>query len=158
MWTYVLGNDRTIWASPHPRRVNTYRDPVETIGYPSWNQVSSALHRLDGYRFNQFDLHLPSLDDSPGKMLFVGGGDGGRYIVTYLPEPDDCKGAYTTYTLTDHTLNGPDVQLTVQTPSWYPSKFCVRLPLVLNAFEHFYTHGAVPSYLHWTRDIELGQY
>ena len=106
---------------------------------PSWIQVREALLRLDGHLMSEVSLELVGT----GSMM-VGGGNGGRYLVVYFPadHPDTPS-----LTLTDPSLSGPDVELTVQTPAEYPARMAVQLPLVLTAIEHFYQtrrvlHGA----------------
>ena len=100
-----------------------------TIMDPSWDQIEQALDRLDGENLDNLSL------TRIGKgSLICGGGnfvDGKRrYIVTYQPENDDDS-----VTLVDPSLSGPDIELTVQSTVKLPAEFCVKKPLMKQAFK-----------------------
>jgi hypothetical protein len=89
-----------------------------------------------------------SLDIEGIGGLLAGGGNEGRYIVIYFPEDEDYS-----LTLTDLSETGPDVWLKTQTFEWQPAKVCVRLPLVLKVFEHFFHTGELPKDVRWEYTI-----
>ncbi len=113
----------------------------EKVSNPTLQQINDALLEMDGTKSNEVELELENV----GSML-IHGGDQGRYLVMYFPaeDPDTMS-----VTLTDLTLTGPDVQLTVQTPAKYPARVAVRLPLVLQAVEQFYLSGELPKDVYW---------
>lgn len=111
------------------------------LSNPTWQQIYDALLEMDGTHSNEVGLELENV----GSML-IDGGDQGRYLVVYFPAEDSHTLAVT---LTDLTLTGPDVQLTVQTPAEYPARVAVRLPLVLQAVEQFYRSGELPKEVYW---------
>jgi len=111
---------------------------------PDWQQVQYALHKIDGVKLDTVSLEIA------GKgSLVIGGGDNGRYMVVYFPElhPD-----LPSMTLTDLSLFGPDIILTIQTPAPFAPKYAVKLPLVLRVVEHFYHTGQVPKDVRWELD------
>lgn len=111
---------------------------------PDWQDIQSALLEMNGTAINEVSLELV------GKgSLFVEGGDEGQYLVVYFPvnHPD-----VPSLTLTDLSLRGPDVKLTVQTPTEYAAKYAVKLPLVLRVVEHFFRTGEVPKEVRWELD------
>jgi len=122
-----------------PWRLETGRG--EKISNPTWQQIYDALLEMDGTNSNEVELELENV----GTMV-IDGGDQGHYLVVYFPaeDPDTLS-----TTLTDLTLTGPDVQLTVQTPAKYPARVAVRLPLVLQAVEQFYLSGKLPTDVYW---------
>lgn len=89
-----------------------------TIIDPNWDQISQALDRLDGESLNNLSLTR------------IGKGSERRYIVTYQPENDDDA-----VTLVDPSLSGPPIELTVQSTVKLPAKFCVKKPLMKQAFK-----------------------
>lgn len=115
------------------------------ISDPTWEQVLRVLRDLDGATLTQVSLEWV------GKAaLLAGGGNGGRYIVTYLPTaaPDTPS-----YTLSDPSLSGPDVELTAQVTAEYPARQSVYLERVISAFEYFCDHaGQRDPTLTWDRD------
>ncbi len=113
----------------------------EKISNPNWQQIYDALLEMDGTHSNEVELELENV----GSMV-IDGGDQGHYLVVYFPaeDPDTLS-----VTLTDLTLTGPDVPLTVQTPAKYPARVAVRLPLVLQAVEQFYRSGELPTDVYW---------
>jgi hypothetical protein len=117
------------------------------IQSPTWNQISEAIAQVDGDAFSELSLHLIG----QGALLVGGGnkvGNERRYIVNYLPENIDTP----SLTLTDLSLVGTDVELTVQVTAEFPSIHCVRLPLALKAFRHFFETGELPNDLIWEND------
>jgi hypothetical protein len=112
------------------------------IPNPTWNQICEALIRMDGDMLT--DVSLTSIGNG---CLLAGGGNGGRYIVVYFPQGTD-EGD--TLTLADLSLEGSEVELVAGGQlGEYPAKYCVDLPLVLRAFEHFFKTGELPSDLTW---------
>lgn len=111
---------------------------------PDWIQIQKALSQMDGHI-----IHEVSLDVKDKGGLLANGGNNGRYLVVYFPEDPI---ADPSLTLTDISLTGPEVTLTVQTLSEYPVRWCVRLPLVLKVFEHFFRTGEVPQDVRWEID------
>lgn len=119
-------------------------DSESTVQNPTWSQIHEALERMDGQDHNMVFLALERQAD-----LAAGGGNMGRYIVNYQPQyPLDAP----SYTLADPSLSGPDVELTVQTPAPFPSRHCVYLPLVVQAFKYFYNTGEMAPDLTWEAD------
>lgn len=111
---------------------------------PDWRQIQHVLLKLDGVTLDTVSLELM------GKgSLVIGGGDEGRYMVVYFPEnhPD-----LPSMTLTDPSLTGPDVELTIQTPARFAAKYAVMFPLVLQVVEHFFHTGEVPGDVRWELD------
>ena len=108
---------------------------------PTWQQIKDALLEMDGMNSKEVELKLEDV----GSML-INGGNQSRYLVVYFPaeDPDTLS-----VNLTDLSLTGPDVELTVQTPAKYPARIAVRLPLVLQAVEHFYRSGELPKDVYW---------
>jgi len=111
---------------------------------PDWEQISYALSLMDGVYFNELSLNLTG-DGS----LMAGGGNNGRYIVVYFPPDVPDKSSLT---LTDQSLTGPDMEITIQVPSSYPAKWCVKLPLVLKVFEYFFRYERLPVDAQWESD------
>lgn len=107
---------------------------------PTWDQVHQALLAMDGDLVDQVDLSIEGIGG-----LLAGGGNEGRYIVIYGPEAWD----EVSLTLADLSETGPDVWLKTQTFEWQPAKICVRLPLVLKVFEHFFHTGELPKDVRW---------
>lgn len=116
----------------------------QIIFHPNWEQIQSFLIAMDGSSFDEFELTLTGQG-----TLEVGGGDKQRYIVVYFPEdhPD-----HSSLTLTDPSLPGPDVELTVQQRAMYPAKYAVQMPLVMKVVEHFFRTGRVPRDVRWELD------
>ena len=115
-----------------------------SLSDPDWQQVQQALREMDGVKLDTVSLEMV------GKgSLVIGGGDHGRYIVVYFPElhPD-----LPSMTLTDLSLRGPDVKLTIQTPATFASKYAVTFPLVLQVVEQFFHRGEVPKDVRWELD------
>lgn len=114
------------------------------ISNPTWQQIKHALQEMDGPNVNEVILKLAE----KGSM-FVEGGDEGRYLVVYFPanHPDTPS-----LTLSDLSLTGPDVPLTVQTPSAYTAKHAVTFPLVLKVVEYFFQKGEIPKDVRWKLD------
>lgn len=108
---------------------------------PTWQQIKDALLEMDGINSKEVELKLEDV----GSML-INGGNQGRYLVVYFPaeDPDTLS-----VNLTDLSLTGPDVELTVQTPAKYPARIAVQLPLVLQAVEQFYRSGELPTDVYW---------
>ena len=108
---------------------------------PTWQQIKDALLEMDGMNSKEVELKL----EDGGSML-INGGNQGRYLVVYFPaeDPDTLS-----VNLTDLSLTGPDVELTVQTPAKYPARIAVQLPLVLQAVEQFYRSGELPKDFYW---------
>ena len=119
-----------------------YKGNLEGIPDPTWDQVHQALLEMDGDLVDQVDLSIEGIGG-----LSAGGGNEGRYIVIYFPEDEDYS-----LTLTDLSETGPDVWLKTQTFEWQPAKVCVRLPLVLKVFEHFFHTGELPKDVRWEFD------
>ena len=116
----------------------------EHVPNPDWQRIQNALLEMNGHTINEVSLELV------GKgSIFVEGGDEGRYLVVYFPvnHPDESS-----LSLTDLSLTGPDVKLTVQTPAEYPAKYAVQLPLVLKVVEHFFHAGELPKDVRWEID------
>lgn len=116
----------------------------EQILNPDWQQIQHALLEMNGTTVSEVVLKLA------GKgSIFVEGGNEGRYLVVYFPanHPDTPS-----LTLSDLSLTGPDVKLTVQTPSEYAPKHAVKLPLVFKVIEHFFHIGEVPKDVRWELD------
>jgi hypothetical protein len=111
---------------------------------PDWPQIQQAILEMNGTRINEVILQLIGQGS-----LFVEGGDEGRYLVVYFPEdhPDTPS-----LTLSDLSLSGPDVRLTVQTPSEYAAKHAVHLKLVLHVLEQFFHTGKIPKDVRWEID------
>lgn len=112
---------------------------------PDWNQVYHALLMLNGGQsHDQVELELVDVG-----TLVAGGGDDGRYIVIYFPvnHPD-----VPSLTLTDLSLEGPDVTLTVVSPATYRAKYGVKFPLVEKVFKHFFLTMTVPRDVRWETD------
>jgi hypothetical protein len=109
---------------------------------PTWPQIQDALLELDGDHLNEVTVTLEDMGS-----LIIGGGNGQRYIVVYIPE-DDLEEAYSV-TVVDESLTGPDVTLTVQTAAEYPARMAVSLPLVLQAVEQFYRTSRLPENVYW---------
>ena len=126
------------------KRQLTIGQARKRIEAPTWDQVRQALLEMDGDLVDQVDLSIEGI----GGVL-AGGGNEGRYIVIYAPEA-----WYEDYslTLTDLSETGPDVWLKTQTFEWQPAKVCVRLPLVLKVFEHFFHTGELPKDVRWEFD------
>ena len=125
---------------------STYGVPSEgeSIVDPNWQQIEHELLLLNGGETND-NVMLTSL---VGKgTLGIGGGDHGRYIVTYLP-PED-RPDMAPLTLTDLSLTGPDVPLTIQTTGEFPARYAVKLPLVLKVVEHFFRMGELLKSVRW---------
>ena len=116
----------------------------EEIRDPDWPQIREALHHMDEDTLSEVSLDLAGVG-----RLVVGGGDGGRYLVVFFPvdHPDAPS-----LTLTDISLTGPNVELTVQTPADYPARMCVQLPLVLSVVEHFFHTGQLLRSVRWELD------
>jgi len=114
------------------------------ISNPTWQQIEHALQEMDGPTINEVILKL--LDKG---SMFIEGGDGGRYLVVYFPanHPDTPS-----LTLSDLSLAGPAVTLTVQTPSEYAAKHAVKLPLVLKVVSYFFQTSEVPKDVRWELD------
>lgn len=108
---------------------------------PIWPQIKDALLEMDGMNRKEVELKLEDV----GSML-INGGNQGRYLVVYFPaeDPDALS-----VNLTDLSLTGADVELTVQPPVKYPARIAVQLPLVLQAVEHFYRSGEPPKDVYW---------
>ena len=117
-----------------------YKGNLEGIPDPTWDQVHQALLEMDGDVLDMVGLQLEGI----GGVL-AGGGNEGRYIVIYEPEAWE----EVPLTLTDLSETGPDVWLKTQTFEWRPAKVCVRLPLVLKVFEHFFHTGELPKDVRW---------
>lgn len=111
---------------------------------PEWDQVYNAALQMDGDRLNEM-----ALDFSEKGTIMVGGGNNGRYVVIYFPGSHSRKPSLT---LSDISLTGPDVEMTVQLPSEYPARICVKLPLVLIVLEHFFRTGEIPTDVRWEID------
>jgi hypothetical protein len=111
---------------------------------PDWSQIQQAILEMNGTRITEVILQLTEQGS-----LFVEGGDEGRYLVVYFPEdhPDTPS-----LTLSDLSLSGPDVRLTVQTPTEYAAKYAIKLPLVLHVLEQFFHTGKVPKDVRWEID------
>jgi hypothetical protein len=118
--------------------------PAE-IPNPNWQQILEALHSLDG----GVSLDLVSLTEVGIGTLTAGGGDNRRYLVVYFPanHPDSPS-----FTLTDPTLIGPPVNLTIQTTDEHEAKYAVGLSLVIQVFEYFFHTGEVSKNVHWEID------
>lgn len=112
------------------------------IRHPTWPRIQDAIRELDGNHLQELNVKLEDVGS-----LIVGGGNGERYIVVYIPE-DDSGEEYST-TLVDEALIGPDVTLTVQTPAEYPARMAVQLPLVLRVVEQFYRTEKLPENVSW---------
>lgn len=111
---------------------------------PEWDQVYRAVLQMDGDKLNEM-----ALDFSEKGAIMVGGGNNGRYVVIYFPGDNSRKPSLT---LSDLSLTGPDVELTVQIPSDYPARICVKLPLVLKVLEHFFHTGEISTDVRWEID------
>ena len=126
------------------KRQLTIGQARKRIEAPTWDQVHQALLAMDGDLVDQVDLSIEGIGG-----LLAGGGNEGRYIVIYFPEPEDEDYSLT---LTDLSETGPDVWLKTQTFAWQPAKVCVRLPLVLKVFEHFFHTGELLKDVRWEFD------
>jgi len=118
--------------------------PTE-ISDPSWNQVLDAIYSLNGEP--PFDLLSITLVDKG--TLVAGGGDNGRYLVVYFPVDHPNTPSLT---LTDPSLTGPPVYLTIQTSDEHEAKHAVMLPLVVQVFEYFFQTGNISKHVHWESD------
>jgi hypothetical protein len=120
------------------------------LANPSWTQIHNALLQMDGDALSIVSLLIK--DEEKEQGLVVGGGNGGRYIVTYFPST---KGN-SSFVLTDPLLKGPDVKLTVQTPTEYPAHWCVKFSLMAMVVEHFFHNQVVPRDVRWELDDYSG--
>lgn len=116
-----------------------------TVLCPDWSQIYKVLAQMDGNT-----LSMVSLDLAGKGCLLAGGGDKGRYIVVYFPENNDSD----SLTLADLSLVGPAMELTVEgiTSGPFPAKLCVKQPLMVKAFKHFFDTGDLASDLTWESD------
>ena len=114
----------------------------------NWEQVYDAITQMNGDQNSMVLLNNTATEQS----VFAGGGNSGLFIVMFFP---DSSGQYG-YALTDVGQTGPDVRLTVQTPTTYPSRWCVTLPLVLDVFQKFMINRRVPGTLRWEKDDYSG--
>jgi hypothetical protein len=114
------------------------------IENPDWTTIYQALISLDGEKNTNLSLILEGTGS-----LSAGGGDivegEKRYIVVYQPENDEDDALV----LTDPSLSGDEIELTVQTPADFPSDQCVRFSLIEKVFKHFYETGKLPSDVPW---------
>src|SRR6266545_1706691 len=111
--------------------------PAQYFGNPTWTQIEDI---LTGMPISPDEVREVSLNAPDRKGLIVYGGDNSRYLVLYFPDDSGT----TSFVLTDPTLTGPRVKLSMSHPNDWPSKWCVHLPLVLKVFKHFYKTGQVP--------------
>lgn len=109
---------------------------------PTWTQIHDALLRLDGEQCSEVVVRR----EGTGSLV-IGGGNTQRYIVVFLPEATS-EGA-AAVTLVDETPTGPEVTLKVQTPSAFPARMAVPLPLVLQVVEHYYHSGELLTSVEW---------
>lgn len=123
-----------------PFKRKLYKGNLEGIPDPTWDQVRQALLEIDGDLLDMVGLQLEGIG-----TVVAGGGNEGRYIVIYEPEAWD----EVSLTLADLSETGPDVWLKTQTFERHPAKICVRLPLVLKVFEHFFHTGELPKDVRW---------
>jgi hypothetical protein len=117
--------------------LNNNLDDTE-IKSPTWEQVQSALYRLDGDELNNIGLRI--LEKG---TLICGGGDLGerRYVLIYQPEDDGQA-----VTLYDPALGDEnELEVTIQSTE----KLCVRLDMIIKAFKHFYQKGVLTDELCW---------
>src|SRR5947209_7166400 len=116
----------------------------EQVPNPDWQHIQNALIKMDGTTLDEVVLELG------GKgSLCVAGGDEGRYLVVYFPanHPDAPS-----LTLTDLSLTGPHVTLTVQTSAEYAAKYAVKWPVLSQVVDHFFRTGVLRRDVRW----ELG--
>jgi len=111
------------------------------VSDPTWDQVREALTQLDGNMRTIVSLSLVGRGS-----LLAGGGDAGRYIVVYFSEDKNRS-----LTLADLSLTGSPRNLTVEgvISGPFSAKRCVKLPLVLRAFECFLNKGELPNDITW---------
>ncbi len=136
-----MANKRQLWlgadiSNPRWDHKKIENDPKHLYGilvpYPDWHDVENALRSMDGEMLNEVYLEL-----SDDNALMAGGGNGGRYVVAHLPD----NSGVTSFMLTDLSQQGPPVEVMVSQASEYPAEWCVDLPHVLKAFEHFFQTG-----------------
>ena len=115
----------------------------EDILDPSWQQIEDALAEMNG---DIYEVTLELVDEG---TLFIEGGDQGRYLVVYFPatHPD-----VPSCVLTDLSLSGSLVPLTVQTPTEYEAKYAVLFPLVVKVVSDFFHAGSLPRDVRWELD------
>ena len=117
---------------------------------PSWNQLREVLSRLDG---ETYEIVMLTKIDSQ-QTLSAGGGNNGRYLVSYA-SPITFPHSYVA---TDLSLDGADdVELTIQEPDKFPSRWCIRLPLVLRIFEYFFYNSDIPKDIRWEIEDSFGE-
>ncbi len=109
---------------------------------PSWDQIRDAILEMDGVHVNEVEITQEEVGS-----LVIGGGNNDHYLVVYLPI-DRFEENYS-MTLADPSHIGPDVTIIVQTPSEYPARMAVPLPLVLQVVEHFYRTKTLTENRYW---------
>ena len=115
------------------------------IPAPSWDDVSRALRQLDGHTVTQV-----SLETVEEVSLLAGGGNDGRYIVSFIPMNDLSNRSYT---LADPRQTGADVTLTSQVSAMYPARYAVQFAELFSAFRYFFEHpGKRDPELFWEED------
>jgi hypothetical protein len=115
---------------------------AEELGNPTWQDIESAIRRLDG---DTCSLLILGLSD-PVPHLAIGGGQDGKYIVYATPDN------LTFYNLINpQAAPGKSMLVAGGQQGDYANKQCVGLPEVLRAAKTYAESGRLESSLVWEK-------
>ncbi len=115
------------------------------IDNPDWSQIESAIHELDGK-----SKTLITLGENDETYITIGGGNGGKYIVSVTFDNLDF------YNLVDLSKLDQKEKLVVGGQEGiYPGKMSVDLLRCLLAARTFAESGKLDSLLSWEEDRSL---
>jgi len=114
----------------------------EPINNPTVENIQSALDKLDGEKYTMMEL----TNVNNGTLMAIGG-NGGKIMVTYIPDNFDDKSP----SLRDTKLrNTGDCSLTFEGETMeYPGEFCIAKDLAVKAFNSFLISGKLDKELDW---------
>lgn len=124
-----------IWEGQHRRDI--------VLREPAWSEVAAAIDALDGAMHN--DLYLIPDAERPETYLCIGGGAGGRYLVTGGVANDRFP------TLIDPTRPSSPASAIVigGQESQYPENWLVDREMALRAAQAYWRAGEFDERLRW---------
>jgi hypothetical protein len=116
---------------------------LEEEEYPTWEEISDAIEKLDGVSFNNFVFEINGV-----AMMTCGGGNliegERRYVVSYVSADKNCS------LINPEEPKDKEYTITIQTPDIQLARWCVKIEDVVAAFKYFYENkGNLNPHLHW---------
>lgn len=115
-------------------------DELEEIKSPTWNDVMKWIRELDGNEHSTVTLFTEE-----EKAILVGGGNEGRFIVSFYPD----FGGQISYFLSDPSKGDDSIEVVVQSPAKYPIKWVMNEDAVLEVVKSFFNTGQMPQGYTW---------